>query len=110
MRIAKPARRANEFIGYNPYRWGFTFLKTDSRIPYEDKVDLMIHATEMYLSKESEREVKGEEYEGTLHTKGNHVFVTSGFSGQKFDAEVYTNDGKRTLTFLVTEYINPELN
>lgn len=110
MKIAKPAIKAKEVTDYDPCRWGFTFLKTDSRIPYRDKLDLMIHATEMYLNKEPEREVRGEEYEGTLHTKGNHVFVTAGFSGQRFDAEVHTNDGRRTLTFLVTEYINPELN
>ncbi|VVB78171.1 Uncharacterised protein [uncultured archaeon] len=103
-------KRIEEITNYDPGRWGFTFLKTDSRISPEDRVGLVMHATEMYLNKESERKISGEEYEGLLYTRGKSTFVSSGFSGQEFYAEIDTNDGKRTLSFLVTEHINPELN
>ena len=83
-------------------RWGYTFLHTTSHIPREDITDLMIQATEMYLSGEEERDVKGPDFEGKLYTERRYELLGT-IGGQRFDAELDTTYGRDSATFLVNE-------
>ena len=87
------------------FRWGFTFLRADSRLSYDDRHYLMQEATEMYLKNEEERQVKTDTLEGRLYTKGQHDSLGS-FGGQRFDAEIELNLGKAKVRFLVNEQTN----
>lgn len=86
----------------NNYRWGFTFLVSDSRVSEIDRNYLLREATVMYLCNESEQVLKTDTLEGRLTTQGKYDVLGS-FSGQRFDAEVETNTGKAYLKFLVDE-------
>jgi hypothetical protein len=90
-------------------RWGFSFLRSDMKLSYEERIELVEKATEMYLNKEMSREVKGDSYEGNIVTKGEHQMLGE-FGGQRFDAVIDTNKGKARLEFLITEKINPNWN
>lgn len=84
------------------FRWGVTFLSTSTAISEESRGELVYHATGMFLAKESEREVKGGDYEGTVSTVWKYDVLGS-FSGVRFDAELQTEEGKAHLRFLVSE-------
>lgn len=76
---------------------------------FEDKLDLIGQAIVMYLKKEDERKIKGENFKGVLYNTGkDQLFVC--FYGRQFRAEIDTNDGKARLEFLITEYKRPDLN
>ena len=83
-------------------RWGYTFLQTDSRVPLEDRINLIKQSTVMYLRNENERELQIDTYEGLLSTEGKHEIIGN-YGGQRFDAELQTNEGKAHLKFIVSE-------
>jgi len=95
--------------GYDEARWGVTFIQTDSALSFEDRGSLLIAATEMYLEKQNERKVEGEEFEGVLRNTKER-YMCGCFSGLGFEAEIETEHGKRRLSFLVTEKIRAGLN
>jgi|SRR3990167_10971898 len=95
--------------GYDEMRWGITFAETDSALSFEDRGRLLIAATEMYLSGEKSRKVKGEEYEGIIHNT-KKTYTLGSFGGVGFEATIDTDRGERTLRFLVTERIRANLN
>src|SRR5262245_15363151 len=85
-------------------RWGFTFLLGTSLLSNDEKLNLVAKATLMYLEGEERTEVSGTGYEGVLYT--NHEWkVVGGFSGQQFDAVIYSDadEDKLRLRFLVSE-------
>jgi hypothetical protein len=88
--------------GYEGYRFGITYLLGDARLTCEEKDDLLFEATRMYLEKEDESEVKGENFEGVIYTRRQHAQIGT-YSGIQFDADIDTNDGKINLRFLVNE-------
>ena len=96
-------------FGIDHGRWVVTFLKTETGLSPYDRLYLMLQATEMYLSREEERAVRGETFEGVLHRTGKYQLLGT-FGGQEFKAEVETDKGKKDLAFLVTEKVNPNLN
>ncbi|MBM3943617.1 MAG: hypothetical protein FJ316_12040 [SAR202 cluster bacterium] len=83
-------------------RWGYVFLRTASRISNEELRDLMVQAVEMYLNGEEERKVRGDSFEGRLHTQQRYE-VLGEFGGQRFDADLDTAYGRDTAAFLVNE-------
>ena len=83
-------------------RWGYTFLRTASKLPHEDVTNLMLQATEMYLLGEEERKVVTSNYEARLYTEKRYELLGH-FGGQRFDADLDTIYGKDSLTFLVNE-------
>lgn len=90
-------------------RWGITYLVTDSSLSMQDREELLMYATVMYLNRDKIKEVKGDNYEGVLETEGEHQMLGN-FGGQRFSARLETNHGKSRVDFLVTERVNPNLN
>lgn len=84
------------------YRWGYTFLKGDSRLSFEERFYLIDQATQMYLDNEDGRDVKLDSLEGRISTKGECANLGC-FSGQKFEAEIENSKGKIKVTFIVDE-------
>lgn len=84
------------------YRWGYTFLRGDSRLSFEERFYLIDQATQMYLDNEYERSIKFDSLEGRISTKGNYANLGC-FSGQKFWAEVENGRGKIKVSFIVNE-------
>lgn len=91
------------------YRWGVSFLESDLQLTYDERLELITHATEMFLNEEKQREVKGKEYEGLIATDNKYHLLGS-FGGKKFEAIVDVRDKHAYVSFLVKEYINPSLN
>ena len=83
-------------------RWGYTFLRTASHVTREEITDLMLQATEMYLTGQEERKVKSPNFEGKLYTERRYELIGE-FGGQRFDAELDTAYGKDSAVFLVSE-------
>ncbi len=90
------------FANDHGFRWGITFLSTSTDISEESREELFYHATRMYLGKESERSVKGADYEGTVSTIWKYDVLGS-FAGVRFDADLETGKGRANLRFLVSE-------
>jgi hypothetical protein len=84
------------------YRWGYTFLLTDSGLSEKERMGLVMQATEMYLSGERERRLKEENFEGVLYTE-RKFDVLGSFAGQRFEADLDSNYGNTHLRFLVNE-------
>ena len=75
------------------FRWGYSFLMADSRLGLEERLSILYDATEMYLLGESERPVGDpDSFEGRIYTERKYDVLGS-FAGQRFDAELETNDG-----------------
>lgn len=83
-------------------RWGITFLRTASHLSAEARTTFLTDATAMYLLGETERQVRGPEYEGRLYTQGRYELIAE-MGGVRFDAEVETDKGRDRLAFLVCE-------
>ena len=83
-------------------RWGYVFLKASSYLNTEEFHELMAQAVEMYLAGETERQVKGAEYEGRLYTEQRYELIGT-IGGQRFDADLETSRGRDTASFLVNE-------
>jgi len=90
-------------------RWGFAFLKTDSRLNQEERDYLFAEAIKCYLDEQKTRKVKGERFEGKIYNR-KKMGCFGSFSGYRFSAEIDANFGRVKLEFLVTEYINPSWN
>jgi hypothetical protein len=91
------------------YRWGFTFLNTDTLMTDDERLELVVEATEMFFNNEKERKVKGETYEGIIRTDFKyHVLGT--FGGREYDALIDIGDRRAYLSFLVKEFIDPTKN
>ena len=83
-------------------RWGYVFLKVSSYLDTEEFHELMIQAVEMYLAGETERNVKGAEYDGRLYTEQRYELIGT-MGGQRFDADLDTSRGHDHASFLVNE-------
>ena len=83
-------------------RWGYVFLKASSYLNTEEFHELMVQAVEMFLAGETERNVKGPEYEGRLYTEQRYELIGT-MGGQRFDADLETSRGKDNASFLVNE-------
>ena len=87
-------------------RWGYTFLRTDSRLTEEQRTDIMYRATSMYLlDKEAVQNFKDHDmqYEGKIATEGKFGSLGGGLWGQIYDAEVDTEFGKAKVKFMISE-------
>lgn len=83
-------------------RWGYVFLKASSYLGQEEFQELMVQAVEMFLAGETERNVKGPEYEGRLYTEQRYELIGT-MCGQRFDADLETSRGHDNASFLVNE-------
>ncbi|MEE8465896.1 MAG: hypothetical protein V3S68_05410 [Dehalococcoidia bacterium] len=83
-------------------RWGYVFLKASSYLSNEEFHELMVQSVEMYLAGETERNVKGPEYEGRLYTEQRYELIGT-MGGQRFDADLDTSRGHDHASFLVNE-------
>ena len=83
-------------------RWGYVFLKASSYLGQEEFQELMVQAVEMFLAGETERNVKGPEYEGRLYTEQRYELIGT-MGGQRFDADLETSRGHDNASFLVNE-------
>jgi len=83
-------------------RWGYVFLKASSYLGQEEFQELMVQAVEMFLAGETERNVKGPEYEGRLYTEQRYELIGT-MGGQRFDADLETSRGHDIASFLVNE-------
>lgn len=87
---------------YDGVRWGFTFRRTASHLPYEEVLKLTMLATAMYLLEEDEMPVSGTGYEGRLYNKREIDSIES-LAGWRFVAELDTERGGDKVEFLVSE-------
>jgi len=62
-------------LEHNGIRWGYVFLKASSYLGTDEFQDLMVQAVEMFLAGETERNVKGPEYEGRLYTEQRYELL-----------------------------------
>ena len=83
-------------------RWGYVFLKASTYLGSDEFQELMVQAVEMYLAGETERNVKGPEYEGRLYTEQRYELIGT-MGGQRFDADLETSRGRDNASFLVNE-------
>ncbi len=88
-------------------RWGYTFLRTTSHVSYEELTELMLQATEMYLTGEDERVVRSANFQGKLYTERRYELLGE-LGGQRFDAKLETAYGEDNATFLVNEQTSGE--
>jgi len=91
------------------FRWGFAFLETDTRLNYDERLEVLVEATKMYICNEKERRVKGKNYEGIITTDGRYNLMGD-FGGRQYKAKIEIGDKTANLSFLVKEHINPTLN
>ena len=89
-------------LEHNGIRWGYVFLKASSYLATDEFQDLMVQAVEMFLAGETERNVKGPEYEGRLYTEQRYELIGT-MGGQRFDADLETSRGHDNAAFLVNE-------
>ena len=73
-------------------RWGYVFLRASTYLNAEETQELMVQAVEMFLLGESERNVKGSEYDGRLSTEQRYELIGT-MGGQRFDADIETSRG-----------------
>ena len=83
-------------------RWGVTFFRTSSYLPYHEVLGLVEEATVMCLNKEDEREVENGDYRARLYTRREYDSIGS-FGGIVFYAELETIKGKDSMRFVVSE-------
>ena len=83
-------------------RWGYVFLKASSYLNPDEFHELMVQAVEMFLAGETERNVKGSEYDGRLFTEQRYELIGT-MGGQRFDADLDTSRGHDKASFLVNE-------
>ena len=83
-------------------RWGYVFLRASTYLNAEETQELMGQAVEMFLLGESERNVKGSEYDGRLSTEQRYELIGT-MGGQRFDADIETSRGRDKAAFLVNE-------
>ena len=83
-------------------RWGYVFLRASTYLNAEETQELMVQAVEMFLLGESDRNVKGSEYDGRLSTEQRYELIGT-MGGQRFDADIETSRGRDKAAFLVNE-------
>ncbi len=87
---------------YKGWIGNYFFLETSGAISIEDRVNLARNAFEMYVDKEWERDVEGDNFEGVIRTEGKIEYLVN-FGGQRFDVDVDTSNGRSNLSFLVCD-------
>ncbi len=87
---------------YEGIRWVYTFLRTSSYLSREDREDLLVEATILYLMGQDEKPVKGGNYEGWMRNMKT-IGVFGSFVGIKFEAELDTVYGKDKMEFIINE-------
>ena len=94
------------------------FEKGNPFLTPEDRGRLLTDIMDMYITeieedkRVTERDTSGEYYEGKIYTNGR-FYTLGGFEGRYFSAIVETDEGKSSISCLVTlidKPINPELN
>jgi len=101
-----------EMEGEDGIVYGVTYLVSDTMLTPLEKIELMLEATSMFYSKEEEKEVKSDYYEGRIWTKRKFQYIGC-LGGMRFDAKLETFHGKANLAFLVcdlTKAQNPAFN
>lgn len=85
------------------YRWGYAFLKSDTKLSLSARFDLLKEAISMYFDNETTKIIERENYGGTLKMKG---YASLGsFGGVRFEGNFNTEKGKANLDFLISEQI-----
>ena len=86
------------------FRWGYTFLRTDTRLQEEDRLRIVKVAVDMYFKGQERRTIQGTNYEGVIKAKGEHG-VLGTFTGPVFQGEfnIGNEPGKARLEFLISE-------
>ncbi|MEK6852597.1 MAG: hypothetical protein AABX59_01830 [Nanoarchaeota archaeon] len=84
------------------YRWGYIFLKADSKLPLVQSLELITEAIDMHVTQEESRDIKNGFCEGRIYTKREY-FVIGSLGGRKYYVEVETNRGKVEFDFLLKE-------
>lgn len=83
-------------------RWGLVVLGTNLPLTDELRNDLLMLACRTYLDDQTSVEIDWEGMSGRLYAKGEAAQLGT-FVGQRFVAEVDSEDGKGKVDFLVTE-------
>ena len=96
-------------LGHDKQWWGFSFLESDTTMTSDERLEVLVAATEMYLNNETERRVKGENYEGIINTSGKYKLMGD-FGGKEYKARIEVGDHKANLSFLVKEFLDPSRN
>ena len=84
------------------HRWGHIFLETSSKIPYQDRLELLAQAVEMHLAGETQRDIKNKDYECRLCTENKYAILGT-FSGIEYTAKIETNGGQAKIRFIINE-------
>ena len=100
---------------FTAFGGGIAFLVTDGHLTEMERLELLVHATGMYLSEESSRNVEEYgRYEGIISTKGYGGIGF--FYGKQYEAElkVWDENGEKQenakLRFLVQEMSKARYN
>ncbi len=83
-------------------RWGFVVLGTNLNLDDDLRKDLLVLACRTYLDDDTSVDIDWEGMSGRLTARGEAAQLGT-FIGQRFVAEVDTDDGKGKVDFLVTE-------
>ena len=90
-------------------RVGVAFLRSDSRIPGLERMQILGRAILMYCTDEREAKIAGESYEGKIFDTEKY-YCLGGFSGRHLVAELDTEHGRSRMEMLVAEPIRGERN
>lgn len=90
-------------------RFGITFLKAATSIPYKERVELVKKATYMYLKGQDSLEVKTKSCKGTLFTE-NKCGSIGFYTGIEYHANIETNEGEESMYFLIHEQTKHQWN
>jgi len=83
----------------------YCFLSVCGYLDWISKIELVCTAVDMFDEDDTRRNLSTDDYEGIIRTSGD-CFCVGTFYGQKFEAEVDTEEGKATLAFLVARPMN----
>ncbi len=87
---------------YPLVRWGFVVLGTNLKLTDELRNDLLMLACRTYLDDEASVDIDWTGMSGKLYAKGEAAQLGT-FVGQRFVAEVDSDEGQGKVDFLVTE-------
>ena len=83
-------------------RWGFVVLGTNLKLDDGLRNDLLMLACRTYLDDETSVDIDWEGMSGKLYARGEAAQLGT-FVGQRFVAEVDSDEGRGKVDFLVTE-------
>ena len=90
-------------INYQGMRWGYVFMKTDSRLSQDEREELLLTAVKMELTEKKRITFSGDRYEGTMRSTGK-IGILGAFTGSEYIADLdVEKEGRMNLKFLVDE-------